>query len=76
MSEAWAVVIAAAITAAFGFLATLMTTLSKLRKENRDDHNTVRGKLENVQGMVESISDRLDGHIEWHLDKSDGRKED
>ena len=75
MSEAWAIVVAAALTAVFGFLATLVTGLGKLRKENRDDHDSVRGKLENVQGMVGSISDRLDGHIEWHLDKKNGRKE-
>lgn len=76
MSEPWAIVVAAAVTAVFGFLATMLTSIGKLRKENRDDHNTVRAKLEGVQDMVESISDRLDGHIEWHLDKTDGRKED
>ena len=69
MSDAWAIVIAALITAFGGVAATMLTSFKKMRKENRDDHGMVMKKLDSVQDGIDSVSERLDGHIDWHLRK-------
>ena len=69
MSDAWAIVIAALITALGGIGATMLTSFKKMRKENRDDHGMVMKKLDSVQDGIDSVSERLDSHIDWHLRK-------
>lgn len=64
-------------TALAGIVVALITTvgtvmvaiLSTLRKENREDHNIVRDKLQELRDDVKHIDDKLDDHISWHLDK-------
>lgn len=69
MSDAWAIVIAALITALGGIGAAMMTSMRKLRKENRDDHGQVMQKLDAVNEGLTYVSDRLDNHIDWHIRK-------
>lgn len=69
MNEAVAIVIAAVITAAGGIGAAAISAFKKMRKENRNDHGAVMAKLNNMGDALESVSDRLDSHIEWHIRK-------
>jgi hypothetical protein len=69
MNDAWAVVIASLITAVSGIFLGLISSFKKMHKENRDDHGQVMKKLDNVVEGLDSVSERLDGHIDWHLHK-------
>ena len=60
------VAIILAILAPSGVIVTL---LEKTRKENNRDHNSNRELLEQIDVKVDGIDNRLDHHIEWHLDK-------
>lgn len=64
MSNVVAVILA--ILAPSGVIVTL---LEKTRKENNRDHNSNRELLEQIDIKVDGIDNRLDHHIEWHLDK-------
>jgi len=64
MSNVVAVILA--ILAPSGVIVTL---LEKTRKENNRDHNSNRELLEQIDVKVDGIDNRLDHHIEWHLDK-------
>jgi len=63
-------------TATSAIIVALITTMgtvlvalfNSLRKENRQDHNIVREKLEELRQDVKDVDDKLDGHISWHLD--------
>lgn len=75
MTDAWALIIATLITTVAGVIGAGIKQLKELRKENRNDHGmvmlhlkTVRRSVENVGDKVQSVSDRLDNHIDWHLD--------
>jgi hypothetical protein len=75
MTDAWALIIATLITTVAGVVGAGIKQLKELRKENRNDHGmvmlhlkTVRRSVENVGDKVQSVSDRLDNHIDWHLD--------
>ena len=75
MTDAWALIIATLITTVAGIVGAGIKQLKELRRENRNDHGmvmlhlkTVRRSVENVGEKVQSVSDRLDGHIDWHLD--------
>jgi hypothetical protein len=75
MTDAWALIIATLITAVAGVVGAGIKQLKELRRENRNDHGmvmlhlkTVRRSVENVGDKVQSVSDRLDNHIDWHLD--------
>lgn len=63
--ELW-VGIAVAIIAPGGVLVTL---IEKTRRENNRDHAKNAELLRNIDGKVDKIDERLDHHIEWHLDK-------
>lgn len=60
-----------------GIVVALITTvgtimvaiLNTLRKENREDHNIVRDKLQELREDVKHIDNKLDDHITWHLDQ-------
>lgn len=75
MTDAWALIIATLITTLAGAVGAGIKQLKDLRTENRNDHGmvmlhlkTVRRTVENVGDKVQSVSDRLDKHIDWHLD--------
>jgi hypothetical protein len=75
MTDAWALIIATLITTVAGVVGAGIKQLKELRKENRNDHGmvmlhlkTVRRSVENVGDKVQSVSDRLDNHIDCHLD--------
>lgn len=54
-------------------IATVLTLLiEKLRKENRRDHGYVRDRLDNIHEDVKNVSSRLDKHIDWHMDGTQG----
>lgn len=69
MNDAWAIVIAAFVTAVGGIGATLLSSFKKMHQENRADHGLVMEKLDSVKDGLESVSERLDSHIDWHLRK-------
>jgi hypothetical protein len=75
MTDAWALIIATLITTVAGVVGAGIKQLKELRRENRNDHGmvmlhlkTVRRSVENVGDKVQSVSDRLENHIDWHLD--------
>ncbi len=75
MTDAWALIIATLITTLAGAVGAGIKQLKELRQENRNDHGmvmlhlkTVRRSVENVGDKVQAVSDRLDSHIDWHLD--------
>lgn len=49
--------------------AVMVAILNTLRKENREDHNIVRDKLQELREDVKHIDNKLDDHITWHLDQ-------
>lgn len=65
--ELW-VGIAVAIIAPGGVLVTL---IEKTRRENNRDHAKNAELLTKIDGKVDKIDERLDHHIEWHLDKDE-----
>ncbi len=69
MNEATAIVVAAVITAFGGIFASAIAAFKKMRNENRADHGAVMQKLNDVSESIDSVSDRLDSHIEWHIRK-------
>ena len=69
MNDAWAIVIASLITAISGIFIAAVSSFKKMHKENREDHGQVMEKLDNVVDGLDSVSERLDGHIDWHLHK-------
>ena len=78
MTDAWAVVIAAAITAVCGLAGVIVKQVRDLRRENRQDHGVVMLKLNLVSRSMNAVSDKLDkvndrlnSHIDWHLEDTD-----
>ena len=65
--ELW-VGVAVAIIAPGGVLVTL---IEKTRRENNRDHAKNADLLQKIDGKVDKIDERLDHHIEWHLDKDE-----
>ena len=47
----------------------LVVLVQQLRKENTQQHGESRALLERVADRVEKVDEKLDGHIEWHLNK-------
>lgn len=75
MTDAWALIIATLITTLAGALGAGIKQLKELRKENRVDHGmvmlhlkSVRRSVDTVGEKVTNVSERLDKHIDWHLD--------
>jgi hypothetical protein len=66
----WSLILAAAVTGAFGLLTVI---LSQFRRENRRDHDVVMGMLKYInKGIartelkVERVDNKLSEHIENH----------
>lgn len=47
----------------------IVVLLQRLRKENTEQHAESRTLLELVANRVEKVDEKLDGHIDWHLQK-------
>lgn len=73
MTDAWAVVLAAAIPVLGTGVGFLIKELRSFRWENRQDHAVVMKELRKVQDGVSKVSERLSSHIDWHMDKG-GKK--
>jgi hypothetical protein len=52
-----------------GVFSVLVTLIQKTRKENKEDHNMVYDSLQNLHDDVRSVNEKLDNHIDWHLNK-------
>ena len=68
MDAGWSLILAAAVTGAFGLLTVV---LSQFRKENRRDHDVVMGMLKYInKGIartelkVELVDNKLKDHLE------------
>lgn len=60
----------------FGLLAlvlapggVIVVLMERFRRENAKDHNEAMRTMERVENKIEKIDERMDDHIEWHLDK-------
>tara|TARA_Y100001951_G_scaffold96797_2_gene95865 strand:+ start:487 stop:747 length:261 start_codon:yes stop_codon:yes gene_type:complete len=79
MTEAWALIVAALVTGAFGVLSIFVRNF---RHENRRDHAEVTTRLKNmakslldVKVAVDKNGDVLTDHLDWHkTPKRDARK--
>ena len=65
MTDAWAAIVVAIITAGSGFA---LSAIQRFRKENREDHATVIKSITTLHEEVRDVSKKIDGHISWHLD--------
>lgn len=68
----WVPIVVAIIT------GPLVAVIQKLRKENSTDHATVQlglgkilDKFDHLDGKVDHISERVDNHLDWHMDRKD-----
>lgn len=57
------------LVAGVGACATLLNTYlaSRLSRTNKRDHGEVAAALEDLKGQTADISDKVDGHLMWHL---------
>jgi hypothetical protein len=65
MDPALATIIVAVITT-FGFS---VKEFKSMKKTNSLDHGQVMQRLDKVQNSVDKVGDRLNDHIDWHIDK-------
>lgn len=49
-----------------------MALIERTRRENNRDHARNSELLQSIDRKVDHVSERMDDHIEWHLDQ--GRK--
>ena len=63
-------VILLAVLAPGGVLTVL---LERLRRENNRDHERNLDLLSTIDRKVDGVSDRVDDHVRWHLDKRSDR---
>ena len=57
------------LVAGVGACATLCNTYlaSRLTRTNKRDHGEVATALEDLKEQTSDISDKVDGHLMWHL---------
>lgn len=58
----WAVIVLA-VLAPGGVLTVL---IERMRRENNRDHNKNSELLQQIDGKVDKIDNRLDSHMDWH----------
>jgi len=63
MSTVWVPVIVAIIG------GPLMWFLARFDKRNTQQHGANMKVLERIESKVDKVDDRINGHIEWHLDQ-------
>lgn len=49
----------------------LAALVQRGRVENREDHNEVASLIKVLQSDVHHVGEKIDQHINWHLDKKD-----
>ena len=69
MTDAWAIVIAAAIPVVGTGVGFLIREFKNFRVENRQDHANVMAELRKVRNGIDTVAGRLNQHIDWHMDK-------
>jgi transcription termination factor NusB len=47
----------------------LVVVIQLLRKENTEQHAEARALLNQVADKVDKVDTKLDGHINWHLER-------
>ena len=65
MPEIWVPIVVAVIT------GPVVVVLSKLRKENSEQHAEGRELLQAIGAKVDKVGSKLDEHIGWHKGKED-----
>lgn len=45
----------------------IMFMLNRFDKRNTKQHEGNMGVLDRIEGKVDRLDERFDGHIEWHL---------
>lgn len=55
------------VVAALGAGGPVMWFLSKFDRRNTGQHEENKAILERIEGKVDVVDQRLDGHIQWHL---------
>lgn len=69
MDPALATIIVAVITTVGGLFGVAIKEFKSLKKANTEDHGQVMHRLDRVQTSVDKVGERLDDHIDWHLNK-------
>lgn len=69
MSEAWALIIAAAIPVLGTGVGFLIREIRSFRTENRQDHANVMTEMRKIRGGIDRLSDRFNDHMDWHAKK-------
>lgn len=64
----WVPIVVAVIT------GPLVVLLRRFDKRNTEQHGANMQVLERIEVKVDKIDDRLDGHIDWHMNNKDGLK--
>lgn len=49
----------------------LVTLIERTRRENNRDHNKNSELLQTIDRKVDHVAERVDDHIEWHLDRKE-----
>jgi hypothetical protein len=62
-------VVYAALVTSIG--AILVALVQKFRKENKQDHGAVTAMITLLHSDVKHIDEKLDNHIDWHLEKNE-----
>ena len=65
MPEIWVPIVVAVIT------GPVVVVLSKLRKENSEQHAEGRELLQAIGAKVDKVGSKLDEHIGWHKGKEE-----
>lgn len=60
-------IVAAAFVAAVA--SVIVALLQRTRKENSQDHMLVMDLLRGIGRKVDKVDDKIDRHVEWHMDK-------
>jgi hypothetical protein len=60
-------IVAAAFVAAVA--SVIVALLQRTRKENSEDHMLVMDLLRGIGRKVDKVDDKIDRHVEWHMDK-------
>lgn len=63
----WAQIVVA-LAAPSGVLVAL---IERTRRENNRDHASNASLLRQIDSKVDHVTERVDGHIEWHLDRKE-----
>lgn len=49
----------------------IVTLIERTRRENNRDHARNSDLLMTIDRKVDKVGDRLDDHINWHMDRTD-----